>query len=137
MAKIAVCHLSNVGGWAHMCTVYGHMLWLLGACVWAHACFCVCMCGWHYCSIFFFFLHHLSFVVSFYYAHRIGHGDVTTMVYLFSTSLFIYRCIWLCALNWSWSSLILCFAQTHPFHWYFTSALPRSLLAAYPLCLVR
>ncbi|RWR86780.1 GPI mannosyltransferase [Cinnamomum micranthum f. kanehirae] len=25
---------------------------------------------------------------------------------------------------------------THPFHWYFTSALPRSLLAAYPLCLL-
>ncbi|CAM8923905.1 unnamed protein product [Rhodiola kirilowii] len=25
---------------------------------------------------------------------------------------------------------------THPFHWYFTSALPRSLLAAYPLCVL-
>ncbi|CAM8926533.1 unnamed protein product [Rhodiola kirilowii] len=25
---------------------------------------------------------------------------------------------------------------THPFHWYFTSVLPRSLLAAYPLCVL-
>ncbi|RVW20159.1 hypothetical protein CK203_115763 [Vitis vinifera] len=28
------------------------------------------------------------------------------------------------------------FSQTHSFHWYFTSALPRALLAAYPLCMV-
>lgn len=32
--------------------------------------------------------------------------------------------------------LNISFCQTHSFHWYFTSALPRSLLVAYPLFLV-
>ncbi|RZC02560.1 Dol-P-Man:Man(7)GlcNAc(2)-PP-Dol alpha-1,6-mannosyltransferase [Glycine soja] len=34
----------------------------------------------------------------------------------------------------SWDYSDLCF-ETHAFHWYFTSALPRSLLAAFPLSL--
>lgn len=74
------------------------------------------------------FLHHRSFAVVFDFVHRIGQ---CVSIY-FSTPLLIC-----CHKHWWCSSLILCFAQTHPFHWYFTSALPRSLLAAYPLCLVR
>ncbi|KAG6786608.1 hypothetical protein POTOM_008214 [Populus tomentosa] len=45
-----------------------------------------------------------------------------------------------CGLNLKFSGSTLfsigVLSGTHSFHWYFTSALPRSLLAAYPLCLL-
>ncbi|CAA6669786.1 unnamed protein product [Spirodela intermedia] len=35
-----------------------------------------------------------------------------------------------------WRKIVWPELETHSFHWYFTSALPRSLLVAYPLCLL-
>ncbi|CAB4269463.1 unnamed protein product [Prunus armeniaca] len=53
----------------------------------------------------------------------------------------IFRCdilLLLCPLGLELLLVSFYFAlvKTHPFHWYFTSALPRSLLAAYPLFLL-